>query len=169
MHGALIFVLSFVIFISPSTAVWRKVASTDANITLHTYIEQRAATIACRHQAGLTCSALLFAEGEQASHHRTVSAGFLIFTDNNSPLVPDNLSRRSVAQTSIPDAFLMAHTLVTTLVNSDPAALCGVTAMEIASAIWHAARIASECPDTDDPVCFPFYKLRVCDIPHTQM
>lgn len=165
MRPEYVFIVSVIILIFSCTPTLVKCVDVDANITFHTYVEQRAATSACSHQAELTCSALLFAERDHALRISTVSAGYLIFTDEDSPLVPDNLSRRSVAQTTTADATAMAHSLATSLVASYPAALCGVTELEVASAIWHAARVASECPDTDDPGCFPFYKLRVCDIP----
>lgn len=137
----------------------------DPNITIHTYVEQRASTVSCLHQEGLVCTTLIFAEYDPDLRHSTVSAGYLIFTNSETPMVPNFQSRQLVASTSRKDAVTMAEVITTALAKTHSEALCGVTVAEVATAIWRAARVAAECSDTDDPVCFPFYKLRVCDSP----
>lgn len=137
--------------------------STDPNITFHTYVEQRAGTRSCEHQEGLVCTTLIFAEYDPDLRQSTVSAGYLIFTNHNTPMVPELKSRRLVASTSTADAFIMADVITNALTTTHSAALCSVTVAEVAAAIWQAARVASECADTEDPVCFPFFKIRVCN------
>lgn len=156
-------VLSVLVATTCCTFSKGKLLNTDPNITFHTYVEQRAGTVSCMHQEGLVCTTLIFAEYDPDLRHSTVSAGYLIFTNDDTPMVPDLQSRQLVARTSVADAFIMADVITNALAKTHPAALCSVSVPEVAAAIWQAARVAAECSDTDDPVCFPFYKLRVCN------
>ena len=100
------------------------------------------------------------------------------------PVVPSNATREGVASIDLIQIRTVARTLLTSLTRAlypspspSPSSksnfnfsalpvtadeLCRVTEADIVRAVSHAKAVVANCPDTNHPTCFPFYKLKVC-------